>query len=250
VILSTVYVYDYCITNFGNLAGLTEISPNLQSHIIISGVTDAIVRSIFTYRVISLTSSKILAIVLILLNMLFLAAAFAYAAIYGTLSSNLHVNKIAFLQYLGYSSGIMADFIITASLCVTLSRQNKQGLREATSSALSELMIYAINTGALVGLLTIAELVTFAALPGTLIFQALYFILSPLYQNALLATLNARRRLRERVTKDYTIPLSIAGRSTLMTSQSSGQGASTSRIDKSHDRVLEVRIEKDTEVSV
>ncbi|KAJ3484411.1 hypothetical protein NLI96_g5671 [Meripilus lineatus] len=66
-----------------------------------------------------------------------------------------------------------------------------------TQTVIRTLIIYAINTGALTSLSAISCLIAFAASPSTPIFQVFYLILPELYLNSLLATLNARKKLRQ-----------------------------------------------------
>ncbi|KIM84455.1 hypothetical protein PILCRDRAFT_383904 [Piloderma croceum F 1598] len=64
-----------------------------------------------------------------------------------------------------------------------------------TNSMLNTLILYTICTGMLTGLYAIVQIVVYAALPQPIVFNALYF--SSVYLNALLASLNARYKLRD-----------------------------------------------------
>ncbi|KAH9474978.1 hypothetical protein JR316_0012077 [Psilocybe cubensis] len=73
-----------------------------------------------------------------------------------------------------------------------------------TDSILKIMMAFSINTGLLTSICAVACLVTYAIWPQRFIFMGLYFALSKLYVNSLLASLNARHSLSRRDRADST----------------------------------------------
>jgi len=63
------------------------------------------------------------------------------------------------------------------------------------------LMVYSVNTCLITCLESVLCLITFAALPKNAVFLGLYCIQSKLITNAVLASLNARSSLRERLNQ-------------------------------------------------
>ncbi|OCH91512.1 hypothetical protein OBBRIDRAFT_886930 [Obba rivulosa] len=72
-------------------------------------------------------------------------------------------------------------------------------------------MLYSINTGLMTSICAIVEGVTWATMPANLVYEGFFTAAPTLFLNALLATLNARQGLREKVYWNadlITIPLS------------------------------------------
>ncbi|KAI0927054.1 hypothetical protein AcV5_007693 [Taiwanofungus camphoratus] len=61
-------------------------------------------------------------------------------------------------------------------------------------------MLYAVNTGILTSAISLCTLILYDTMPENFIFMCFYFIVSKLYANSFLATLNTRKVLRGRGT--------------------------------------------------
>jgi len=61
---------------------------------------------------------------------------------------------------------------------------------------IDSLSLYAIENGLITCVVTIISLICWLTMPRNLVFLGLHFIISKLYANSLLATLNARKRIR------------------------------------------------------
>jgi len=85
---------------------------------------------------------------------------------------------------------IISDVIITVSLCWYL-QKSRTGF-EKTDSIIDKLLLYSINTGLLTIVFNSAVLICASVMKKNLIFVGLYFIISKLYTNSLLAVLNSR----------------------------------------------------------
>ncbi|KAJ8487275.1 hypothetical protein ONZ45_g14396 [Pleurotus djamor] len=122
-----------------------------------------------------------------------------------TITTFAEYPKVTVALYIGLSSGVAADFVIAAVLVALLLQSRTESKR--TRSLLNTLMVYAINTGLFT---TSMCLITFALWPDRLIYIGIYFVLSDLSLNALLATLNARDDLRERAFGNNTTQGAVA----------------------------------------
>ncbi|KAF8968561.1 hypothetical protein BDZ97DRAFT_1799051 [Flammula alnicola] len=98
--------------------------------------------------------------------------------------------------YVSFGAGVVADSLVAISLCVLLFK-SRTGLQR-TDSILTILMAFSINTGLLTSICALACLITYAIWPQRFIFMGIYFALSKLYVNSLLASLNARGTLRSK----------------------------------------------------
>jgi len=112
------------------------------------------------------------------------------------------------------------------SLCHYL--RNSRPTFGRLGSVVNILIVYTINTGLVTVIDATAGLICFAVMPTNFVYVAFYLILSKLYLNAYLASLNARVSLRERneyasstINMDSLFPPAPA-RSSLDVSQPSG----------------------------
>ncbi|KAI0360705.1 hypothetical protein OH77DRAFT_1493124 [Trametes cingulata] len=91
------------------------------------------------------------------------------------------------ILYISLGAGVVADILIAAAMCVLLVQ------RRTGFSSLCALLC----------------LISYATMPSNFVFIAFYFVLPKLFLNSLLATLNARRPLREASASMVSIPLSV-----------------------------------------
>jgi len=114
--------------------------------------------------------------------------------------------RYSWLLYCALSASVLADALIAGSLCISL-QQSRSGFK-ATDSLVNILVLYSINTGLLTSICATACFITFSIWPNQFVYMGIYFTLSKLYVNSLLAMLNSRTALRERNSGVNTIPLS------------------------------------------
>ncbi|KAF8490830.1 hypothetical protein F5888DRAFT_1807870 [Russula emetica] len=136
-------------------------------------------------------------------------AQFVMAVLFTIRSFHLRVgqaDEIKTLATTALSLGVATDILTAASLSYFLHKMRTGYKRSDT--LINRLIIYSVNTGTLTSIFSGAVLVTYNMMPDNLIFIALYFILSKLYANSCLATLNMRRFVHGRGTdrEEATIP--------------------------------------------
>ncbi|PAV21563.1 hypothetical protein PNOK_0152000 [Pyrrhoderma noxium] len=134
---------------------IVNTTPTLCAHIIVTQISDFVIRLFFARRVWYLSrQNKILTSVTIVLSIVIIV-------------SGLWIGTVTFTY---------------------------TNLLQFTDNRLTILMVYIINTGLLTSLCTAACFLTFALMPVNYIFIGINFSLSKLYFNSLLATLNRRER--------------------------------------------------------
>ncbi|KAJ7589048.1 hypothetical protein C8J56DRAFT_30161 [Mycena floridula] len=151
---------------------------------------------VFTYRVWILSGkSRLLTYPLIL--MIFLVQLDGLASGIKALMSPTFVvlAEFTWVLYVGFILSVVADWAIAMVLCYYLYR-SRSGIK-STDSLISVLMAYTINIGLLTSVCFLACFITYAVMKNY-VFLALYFPISKLYVNSLLATLNARESLQAR----------------------------------------------------
>ncbi|KAH8994301.1 hypothetical protein EDB86DRAFT_3168260, partial [Lactarius hatsudake] len=113
------------------------------------------------------------------------------------------------------SLGMVTDVFTAASLSYFLHKMRTGFKRSDT--LINRLIIYSVNTGALTSIFSAAVLVLYNLMPSNLIYVTLYFILSKLFTNSCVGTLNTRRFIHGKGTgcKEATIPTFLMVANTL-----------------------------------
>ncbi|KAH9476043.1 hypothetical protein JR316_0011612 [Psilocybe cubensis] len=105
------------------------------------------------------------------------------------------LEKIAPLMYLTFGVGTGSDLSLALALSWLL-YSSRTGFRR-TDSLIKVLTLYTVNTGMIVAIDASLGLILYIIMPNNFIFLGFYLLLSKLYVNAYLATLNAREALRQ-----------------------------------------------------
>ncbi|KAG6811538.1 hypothetical protein H0H92_006935 [Tricholoma furcatifolium] len=119
------------------------------------------------------------------------------------------LDKIRSLLYLNFASNTASDLSVAIALS-WMFLKSRTGFRR-TDNLVNTLMRYTVNTGLIVGLDALCGMVTYATMPNNFIFLAFYLLMSKLYLNSYLATLNARDELRKELEEPVSIHLSQIG---------------------------------------
>jgi len=197
----------YIVENSGSL--LVLLNPpvwTLSVQTLLGALVGLIVKTCFGLRVWKFSRGNILVTGLILGMAV---AQFATAVVFTIRSFHLRVgqaDQIKTLASTALSLGVATDIFTAASLSYFLHRMRTGYKRSDT--LINRLIIYSVNTGTLTSVFSAAVLISYNMMPDNLIFIALYFLLSKLYANSCLATLNTRRFVHGRGTdrEEKTIP--------------------------------------------
>ncbi|KAI0701744.1 hypothetical protein C8Q76DRAFT_240633 [Earliella scabrosa] len=206
IVLISHTVYEYAVTHFGNPVELQKPTWSVVVHIVVTGVSDGIIRGIFSYRIWILSNRN---------RSLFFVNACAACVVAGSnlamtvkcfgISYYQELDDFSWLFYFNLAGGVISDTLIAVSMCWVLATRTSPSM--AVNTTVRKLIMYSINTGALTALCTFATLVVFAVAPHTFIFIAIFFALAKLFLNALLASLNARKSLREELSDADAVTL-------------------------------------------
>jgi len=206
----------YVVQNFGNF--LVFLEPpvwTLSAQTLVSSLVGTIVKICFGMRVWKFSRGNYLVTGLIISMAL---AQFATAIVYTHKAFHLHVDQADQIKTIGsaaLSLGVVTDVFTAASLSYFL-HQMRTGLKRS-DTLINRLIIYSVNTGALTSVFSAAVLVSYNLMPSNIIYIALYFILSKLFANSCVGTLNTRRFVRGRGTdhEEATIPTFLMVASTI-----------------------------------
>ncbi|RDX54469.1 hypothetical protein OH76DRAFT_965562 [Lentinus brumalis] len=203
-------VYEFCVTDFGDLLALLE--PTWYATVIVTGVSDGILRGIFCYRIWILGNEHIpTLLVLASSSLLSVGCALAFPILGFRYKTFVGLEKIGWVLYLGLSTGVSSDLLISAALCVLLARRRSSFQR--VRGVVRNLIWYSINTCLLTTACSLAALIAYAASPHTFIYITFYFLLPKLFLNSLLATLNARKSLGDQIVSKDGVQIPLSSRS-------------------------------------
>ncbi|KAL4250066.1 hypothetical protein ABKN59_004917 [Abortiporus biennis] len=196
IILGTMLIYRYVITNYANPFTLPIIFWNLPAYLILGGISDFFVRCIFIYRIWILSSTWLIQIALMIMNCVVLAFGLLISEKFKQLGNFLELDQIKWQFMIEFTLIAVVDTLIALILCHLLWKRKTHVTSRRISSQINTLMIYTIQTGAFTSLFSIAVLVTYSTMSANLVYAAIYAVVPKIYHNALLASLNGRESLR------------------------------------------------------
>ncbi|RDB19339.1 hypothetical protein Hypma_013611 [Hypsizygus marmoreus] len=200
-------VYGYLIRDIANPLNRLVVNRTLDVDPILMGLLSFLTHSYLGHRVWKVCQRNFW-FGCLLLGLILASLSIAIASSVLSFRFDLWEERTK-LKWVGLAGTILVvvlDIIIATVLCVYLLLQNIEGKR--TKKVVNRILIFAVNTGLVSSIMSITNIVTYFALPNTLIFLSSNFIFTKVYANALLANLNARESLRGRgYTKDGTLTL-------------------------------------------
>jgi len=189
--------YWYMISNFLNVEVLTVIPWSLWASQLLGSTADMVVRLFFAYRVWILSKKNIwLVLPIFIICMVAWIDTIALSFMGFTHFHSIEdIKRHSWMFYVSLSFLIAGDAYFAVTLSYFL-YQGRSHVNSRTNYTVRSLLWYTVNTGIIAIVFSLACLLTYALLPETSIYLAMYFPLSQLYISALLASLNARSWLR------------------------------------------------------
>ncbi|KAH8107513.1 hypothetical protein DFH11DRAFT_1636363 [Phellopilus nigrolimitatus] len=186
-------LYHYVILNWGNPEALAHSIWSLDITLLITSVVETMVRVFFMWRVWIVSGYKWYYPALV--GFFGLCALGFNVATYGLSVAEKDFANFGHSIYVvstsGLSSSIAADS--TISICLAYFLNSRRTGFSKTNRLINRLIFFAINIGILTSLTDVAVLSCSSALKGpSLAYLSVYEVVSKLYANSLLATLNIR----------------------------------------------------------
>ncbi|KAG1742683.1 uncharacterized protein EDB91DRAFT_290976 [Suillus paluster] len=94
----------------------------------------------------------------------------------------------------GLSLSCVVDVLVAVVLCVTL--RTSRSAYSNMDRIINSIILYTLENNSLTSAATIISMICWVTMPN-LVFLGVHFVLSKLYANSLLATLNSRKQLQE-----------------------------------------------------
>lgn len=232
--------YWYLVTHFDDPSVLLHSAWGHTFQVFITAIMDILCQGFLIRRIWNLTppERKKIAICVVCIITTISLVSFVAMMMIGVIffqSTDISQNaqtkpRITFYTTLG--AGMTADICIAGCLCYQLSKKRPSVPR--TKTVIDRVILYTINTCVLTSLIATASFVALAVKPLSMVFVALFCLLSKFYFNTLMATLNSRIALRRRLEAPATLSLNWMqndemGNSGQSTMSSSSRGKETSR---------------------
>ncbi|KLO13666.1 hypothetical protein SCHPADRAFT_353623 [Schizopora paradoxa] len=190
----------YLIANYANPYALLKPVWSLAANVIVTETSCCLVSLAYAWRVYVLSGRKwVIPTVLAVCRLpcTFFSFFFAIRSIQMETFEHIFENtQLEKILYAGFSIGTVYDILITAAMCYYLRKAHRKAGSNRMDSAISRIMMYAFNSAAIVSMQQLATLVTYAIMRDNFVYIAIYTTIPGMYINALLASLNARERLR------------------------------------------------------
>lgn len=189
-------MWNYLIQHFGDETYIDFIPWTIAASIAVTALTTFLVHCFLAQRIYILLqySWKIAGPIMILAATRLVAAVVTTAEMARDMQFSTFTAHFLWLFTLGLALSSVVDLMITMILCYYLCNNRKGTV--SMVSVVDSLILYTFETGALTCFATIISMVFWVAMPSNRVFLSLHFVISKLYANSLLSTLNMRVQLR------------------------------------------------------
>ncbi|GJE95888.1 hypothetical protein PsYK624_120790 [Phanerochaete sordida] len=196
-VLVGVSIWSYLVASFGNVNIHDTIFWSLGVTVAVTAVLTFCVHCFFVHRLYKLSKGNLwLAAPIAFLALARLASACVTCSKMiqlGSFSAFFHQIRWVFTLGLCLSTG--TDVIIAFCMCYFL--WNSRTGTSDLDAIIETVILYTVENGILTSIATIASLCFWLASPHNLVYMGLHFAISKLYASSLLASLNARKTLRQ-----------------------------------------------------
>ncbi|KAI0363880.1 hypothetical protein BV20DRAFT_80940 [Pilatotrama ljubarskyi] len=185
--------YYYLVTSYFNPEALLR-GVSLQIQSVLDGIIVCISQLFYVHRVYLIGPKyRVVVVAAIFFSLVgvWFGAAASVAAI--RVQEFSRWSRFTWVDSAGIGAEMVADVLTTVVLIVTL-RSSRTGF-EGTNHILDRLIIYAVNTGLLIGIVDSVTLILAVAMSKNTIYTGFATLASNIYANSVLAVLNARHSL-------------------------------------------------------
>ncbi|THH12067.1 hypothetical protein EW145_g236 [Phellinidium pouzarii] len=187
--------YTDLVTNFADIESLEKLDTTIINIVILTALTSALVQTLFILRIWRLSKRNwILTGIISVLVAGGIVPSILYFAKARHLMFTVQLLSIIYLERAFTVVAAFTDVTITVVLVYFL-QTSRTGFKK-TNTLVSRLIVYTINTGLIPGLSSVTSMIFGFVLPDSYIYILFYFLISQLYMNSMLASLNSRQSPR------------------------------------------------------
>ncbi|KAI0326501.1 hypothetical protein GY45DRAFT_101640 [Cubamyces sp. BRFM 1775] len=208
-ILCIVAVYYHLVTHFFDTVSLTaghwSTRLTVQTLGLVMGLTIILCQCFYVFRVYHLGPHKVYRF-LVLVAVICMICELAFFVATTVEVFHLALDEFPAYSWLvstGFGCAALAELFLTGTLVVVLWCSRTGSKR--TDTIIEILIIYSVNTGLLTSIFDLLSFIFALILPGNLIYVAVGSVAVKLYANSVLAVLNSRRSLSQRMMQDVEL---------------------------------------------
>ncbi|KAI0822168.1 hypothetical protein BC628DRAFT_703459 [Trametes gibbosa] len=176
--------YEYLVVNYFNPANAIKTHWYIKITIPVTAITIIFCQLFYAARV------------------YYLGVQWQYRVLVGIVSTNtVEFSRSTWIISAAYGHAVLCDIFTTSALIYVL-RRSRTGVKR-TDSVLDTLVLYTVNTGLLTTIVGLLIFVSGIAYPDLLIYAGLSIAGVKLYSNSVLAMLNSRQSLSDRMTQGF-----------------------------------------------
>ncbi|KAH9853719.1 hypothetical protein C2E23DRAFT_91919 [Lenzites betulinus] len=199
-------VYWYLVTEYGNPVALTLLTRTIIAEVFFGICTGFFVQSFFVVRIWHLSGKKLAVVIpvaILVLGEFSVGMAYSIKAV--SFTTFLEDTRLKSLSIATNAFAAAGDVTIAVLMCKIL-HDSRTGFSKS-DTLINKLMMFSVNTGILTSICACLSLITILAMPNTFVYITFFFLLGRVYSNTLMATLNARKSLREASGGDLSLSL-------------------------------------------
>ncbi|KAF5375369.1 hypothetical protein D9615_007925 [Tricholomella constricta] len=202
-LISAFSLYRRTVKDYGKMSNFDNYPQAMCGAFSLSGLIGSIVQSFFAYRLRKLSGRSGIAIVCWTLSIVRFGSVVCISVTTCRATSvHDYVNRWKWLVVFALTISAIVDFLIAGSLSYCLWTRRKDVFTHA-QRVVDKLIAWTIQTGILTSLSSILMLVLYSAIQN-FAWVAAYLVISGLFANYLLASLNARNGLRDDMNRKPT----------------------------------------------
>ncbi|KAI0086382.1 hypothetical protein BDY19DRAFT_995989 [Irpex rosettiformis] len=246
----SVSLWQYLILGLNDITIIQEILWPVSATIAITGVTTFIIQCFLAHRVWTLSKHNIwITCIIVTLAFLRMLSAFGAVIQMSLLDTWARFHAVAAWNFTtGLAISACADLLIAISIVYYLNR-NRTGferhfLRIRSDYIIDTIVLYTIENGLLTSVSVVASLICWLTMPTNLIFLALHFVISKMYANSLLATLNARKFIKQESSRSGSRRRGSSIRLPTFLTSASSRLTQTTRSEFAPQTPLQINVEK------
>ncbi|KAH7909060.1 hypothetical protein BJ138DRAFT_1181297 [Hygrophoropsis aurantiaca] len=240
-------IWIYLIANFGDTSKIDMIPGSVAMTVALTAILTFIVHCFYAHRIHKLSHHDWrITIPLGIFAFLRLCSATV------TTAEMIHMDTFSgfkahfrWVFTLGLALSSLVDVLIALFLCVSLRRNRKAS--SSMDRVVNSVILYTLENGSLTSAATIVSMICWLAMPNNLIFMGLHFVISKLYANSLLATLNSRKQLqKDRAKRGLSgeLPVAFPGFANRFRSQySSRHDPTTTKLEINVEKTVEYELD-------
>jgi len=196
--LHTIFVghvaYTSMVSHFADAPAVATVSWSMWASLLSGSTVDTIVRLFFVFRLWRLSRRNVaLSLSMVIITSLILLSSIVLSILgFMKVHTTTAMQRYSWAIYLELSFVCLGDIWLALWLNYYVTNTRKITRARESTSIFNTLLVYTVNTGSLNSILSVLCLITYAKLRTTYADFALLFLLTPLYVNAMLSTLNVR----------------------------------------------------------